>query len=155
MEIYTGITEGMPGPMGWILTRGVNQRMRLVLLHETTSRTVMEQLTHLIAATFSDVEKFESSNRHRHRYTIHSLYTALDNQLQDVLVAGQEYAVCGMRYVVRKLFDLKLQIHAIETEPSLALPADGIEHTIALMLELYSEVILWRSLFICVCTNLL
>ena len=43
-----------------------------------------------------------------------------------------------MRYVVRNLSDLKLQIHAIEAEP-LPLPADVIEHTIALMLDLYSE----------------
>ena len=44
-----------------------------------------------------------------------------------------------MRYFVRKLFDFKLQIHAIETEPSLPLPADVIGHTVALMLDLYSE----------------
>ena len=47
-----------------------------------------------------------------------------------------------MQYVVQKLFDLKLQLHAIEAEPSL--PADVIEHTIALMLGLYSEGILPR-----------
>ena len=44
-----------------------------------------------------------------------------------------------MRYVVRKLFDLKLQLHAIEAEPSLPLPVDVIEYTIALMLDLYSS----------------
>ena len=60
-----------------------------------------------------------------------------------------------MRYVVRNLFGLKLQIHAIEVEPSLPLPADAIEHTIELMPGLYSEGILSRSLFICVCTRLL
>ena len=60
-----------------------------------------------------------------------------------------------MRYVVRKLFDLKLQLLEIEAEPSLPLPADVIEHTIALMLDLYSERILSRSLFICVCIHLL
>ena len=111
----------------------------------------MDQLTHLIDATFSDVEKFESFHR-RHRYTLQSLYTALDHQLQDGLVAQHEFE--RMRYVVRKLFDLKLQIHAIEVEPSLPLPADVIEHTIALMLDLYSEGILSRSLFIGVCTHL-
>ena len=47
-----------------------------------------------------------------------------------------------MRYIVQKLFALKLQIHAIEAEPWLTLPADVIGHTIALMLDLYSEGIL-------------
>ena len=111
----------------------------------------MDELTHLIDATFSDVEKFESFHRHR-CYTLQSLYTALDHQLQDGLVAQHE--IDRMRYLVRKLFDLKLQLHAIEAEPSLTLPADVIEHTIALMLDLL-EGILSRSLFICVCTHLL
>ena len=106
----------------------------------------------LIDAIFSDVEKFESYNRHR-RYTLQSLYTALDHQLRDGLVAQHEFD--RMRYVVRKLFELKLQIHAIESEPSLPLPANVIEHTIALMLDLYSEGILPRSQFISVCTHLL
>ena len=44
----------------------------------------MDQLTYLIDATFSDVEKFESSSRHR--YTLKSLYTALGRQLQDGLM---------------------------------------------------------------------
>ena len=44
---------------------------------EMASRTgrALDQLNHLIDTTFSDVEKFESSNRHR--YTLQSLYTAL------------------------------------------------------------------------------
>ena len=112
----------------------------------------MVQLTRLIDATFSNVEKFESSNRHR-RYTLQSLYTPLDHQLKDGLMAQPDFD--RMRYVVRKLFDLKLQIHTIEAEPSLPLPADVIEHTIALMLDLYSVGISPRSLFICVCTHLL
>ena len=70
----------------------------------------MDQLAHLIDDTFSDVEKFESF-RH-HRYTLQSLYTALDHQLQEGLMAQHEFHF--MRYVVRKLFDLKLQMHAIE-----------------------------------------
>ena len=87
----------------------------------------MDQLTHLIGAEFSDVEKFESSNRHRHRrYTLQSLYTALDHKLQDGLMVQHEFDC--MRYVVRKLFDLKLQIHAIDAEPTLPLPTDVIEH---------------------------
>ena len=60
----------------------------------------MVQLTHLIDATFSDVEKSESFHRHR-RYTLQSLYTALDHQLQDGLMAQHEFD--RMRYVVRKL----------------------------------------------------
>ena len=86
-----------------------------------------------------------------HRYTLQSLYTAIDHQLRDGLVVQHEFD--RMRYVVRTLFDLKLQLHAIEA--SLPLPADVVEHTIALMLDLYSEGILSRSLFICVCTHLL
>ena len=82
----------------------------------------MDQLT-LIDTTFSDVEKFESFHRHR-RYTLQSLYTALDHQLQDGPVPQHEFD--RMRYVVRKLFDLNLQLHAIEAEPSLPLPADVV-----------------------------
>ena len=110
----------------------------------------MDQLTHLIDATFSDVEKFESSNRYQ--YTLQSLYAALDHQLQDGLMAQHEFV--RMLYIVRKLFDLKPHIHAIEAEASLPLPADVIGHTVALMLNLYSEGILPRSLFVYVCTHL-
>ena len=46
---------------------------------------MMDQLNHLIDTTFSDAETFESSNRSR--YTLQSLYTALDHQLQDGLMA--------------------------------------------------------------------
>ena len=109
---------------------------------------MMDLLNHLIVTTFSDVEKFESSNR---RYTLQSLYTALDPQLHDGLIAQHEFGC--MRYIVRKLFDL-LQNHAIEAEPSLPLPADVIGHTVALVLDLYSEGILTRSLFVYVCTHL-
>ena len=75
----------------------------------------MDQLTHLFDATFSDVEKFKSSNRHDHRQrsTLQSLYTALNRQRQDRLLAQQDFD--RMPYVVRELFDLKLQI---EAEPS-------------------------------------
>ena len=93
---------------------------------------------------FSDVEKFESSNRRR--YTLQSLYTALGHQLMAQLDR--------MRYIVRKIFDLKLQIHAIEAELSLSVAADVIGHTVALMFDLYSEGILTRSLFVYVCTHL-
>ena len=109
----------------------------------------MDQLNHLIDTTFADVEKFESSNR---RYTLQSLYAALDHQLQDGLLAQHEFD--RMRYIVRKLFDVKLQIHAIKVEPSLPLPVDVVGHTVALMLDLYSEGILPRTLFVYVCTHL-
>ena len=56
----------------------------------------MDQLNHLIDTTFSDVEKFESSNRCR--YTLQSLYAALDHQLQDGLMAQHEFD--RMRYIV-------------------------------------------------------
>ena len=92
----------------------------------------------------------QSSNRCR--YTLQSLHTALDHQLQDGLMVQHEFY--RMRYIVRKLFDLKLQIHVIEAEPSSPLPADVIVHTVALMLNLYSEGILPRPLFIYVCTRL-
>ena len=121
--------------MGWILTKGINPRYGHIsherswfFCIETTTRTVIDQLTHLIDATFSDVEKFESFHRCRHCYTLQSLYTALDHQLPDGLMAQHEFD--HMRYVVRELFGLKLQLHAIEAEPSLPLPADVIEHTV-------------------------
>ena len=76
----------------------------------------------------------------------------LDHQLQDGLMAQHEFD--RMRYIVRKPFELKLQIHAIEAEPALPLPVDVIGHTVALMLDLYSEGILTRSLFVYVCTHL-
>ena len=47
---------------------------------------MMDQLNHLIDTTFSDVEKFESSNC---RYTLQSLYAALDHQLKDGPMAQQ------------------------------------------------------------------
>ena len=49
----------------------------------------MDQLNHLIDTTFSDIEKFESSNRPR--YTLQSLYEALHHQLQDVLMVYHEF----------------------------------------------------------------
>ena len=69
---------------------------------------MMDQLNHIIDTTFP-VEKFELSNR---QYTLQSLYIALDHQLQDGLMAQHEFD--HMRYIVQKLFDLKLQIHVIK-----------------------------------------
>ena len=54
------------------------------------------------------------------------------------------------RYIVRKLWDLKLQIHMIEEEGTQL--SDVIGHIITLML--HSEGIITRSLFVYVCTHL-
>ena len=49
------------------------------------------------------------------RYTaLQSLYTALDHQLQGGLMGQQEFD--RVRFIVRKLRDLKHQIHMIEKE---------------------------------------
>ena len=56
-----------------------------------------------------------------------------------------------MRFVVRKLWDLKLQIHMIEKED--AQLTDVIGHIITL-LDLHLEGIITRSLFIYVCVHL-
>ena len=82
--------------------------------------------------------------------TLQSLYTALDHQLQDGLM-GQQESDC-MRFIVRKLWDLKLKIHTIEKED--AQLTDVIGHIITLMLELYLGGIITRSLFVYVCTHL-
>ena len=78
------------------------------------------------------------------------MYTALDRQLQDGLM-GQQESDC-MRFVVRKLWDLKLQILMIEKED--AQLTDVIGHIITLMLDLHLEGIITRSLFIYVCVHL-
>ena len=81
---------------------------------------------------------------------LQSLYTALDHQLQDGLMGQQESD--RMRFVVRKLLDLKLQIHIIEKENTQM--TDVIGHIITLMLDLHFEGIITRSLFIYVCVHL-
>ena len=50
------------------------------------------------------------------------------------------------RFIVRKLRDLKLQIHMIEKEGTQI--SDVIGHVITLMLHLYSEGVITRSLFV-------
>ena len=92
----------------------------------------LDQLNHIIDITFSDVEKFESINRYA---TLQSLYTALDHQLHDGLMDQHEFD--HTRYIVRKLWDLKLQIHMIEKENTQ--PSDVIGHIITLMLDLYQR----------------
>ena len=57
-----------------------------------------------------------------------------------------------MRFIVGKLWDLKLQIHIIEKECTQL--ADVIGHVISLMLDLYLEDIIPRSMFVCVCMHL-
>ena len=50
--------------------------------------TALDQLNHIIDATFSSVEKFEPFDRYT---TLQSLYIALDYQLQDGLMDQQEF----------------------------------------------------------------
>ena len=57
-----------------------------------------------------------------------------------------------IRFVVRKLWDLKLQIHMIEKGD--AQLTDVIGHIITLMLDLHLERIIIRSLFAYVCAHL-
>ena len=82
--------------------------------------------------------------------TLQSLYTALDHEEQDGLMGQQEFD--RTRFIVRKLWDLKLQIHMIAKEGTQL--SDVIGHIITLMLHLYSEGIITKSLFIYVCTHL-
>ena len=82
--------------------------------------------------------------------TLQSLYLALDHQLQDGLMGQQESD--RMQFVVRKLLDLKLQIHMIEQAAEQL--SDVIGHVITLMLDLHLEGIITRSLFIYACVHL-
>ena len=128
----------------------MNESLNEELFHvEMTSRTdtALDQLNHIIDTTFSSVETFEPLGRYS---TLQSLYTALDHQLQDGLMDQQEFD--RTLFIVRKLWDLKLQVHMIEKEGTQL--SDVIVHIITLMLHLYSEGIITRSLFVCVCTHL-
>ena len=80
---------------------------------EMASRTdtALDQLNHVINTTFSSIRKLEPFDRYT---TPQSLSRALDRQLEDGLMGQQESD--RMRFVVRKLWDLKLQIHMIEKE---------------------------------------
>ena len=82
--------------------------------------------------------------------TLHSLFTALDHQLKDGSMGQQESD--RMRFVVRKLWDLKLQIHMIKKEDAQLIGVIG--HIITLMLDLHFEGIITRLLFIYVCVHL-
>ena len=109
--------------------------------------TALDQLNHIIDTTFSSVERFEPFDRYT---TLQSLYTALDHQLQDGLMGQQEFD--RKRFVVQKLWDLKLQIHMIQKEGTQL--SDAIGHVITLMLHLYPKGIITRLLFVYVCTHL-
>ena len=56
-----------------------------------------------------------------------------------------------LRFVVRKWWDLKLQIHMIEKEDAQLI--DVIGHIITLMLDLHLAGIITRLLFIYVCAH--
>ena len=105
----------------------------------------MDQSNHIIDVTFSSVEKIEPFDRYT---ALQSLYTALDYQLQDGLMDQQEFD--RTRFIVRKLRDLKRQIHMIEKEGTQL--SDVIGHIITLMLHLYSEGIITISLLVYACT---
>ena len=111
------------------------------------SVTALDQLNHIIDGTFSSIEQFERFDRYT---TLQSLYTALDHQVEDGLMRQQESD--RMRFIVGKLWDLKLQILMLEKE--CAQLAEVIRHVISLMLDLYLEDIIPRSLFVCVCMHL-
>ena len=72
---------------------------------EMASRTdtALDQLNHVINDTFFSIRKFEPFDRYN---TLQSMYTALGRQLQDGLM-DQQKSYC-MRFIVRKLWDLKL-----------------------------------------------
>ena len=114
---------------------------------EMASQTVtaLDQLNHIVDDTFSSIEPFERFDRYT---TLQSLYTALDHQVGDGLMRQQESD--RMRFIVEKLWDLKLQIHMIEKE--CVQMTDVIARVISL--KLYLEDIITRSLFVCVCMHL-
>ena len=109
--------------------------------------TALDQLNNIIDAKLSSIEQFESFGRYT---TLQSLYTALNRQLEDGLMSQQKSD--RMRFMVGMLWDLKLQIHMIEKE--CAQVSDVIGHVISLMLDLYLEDIITRSLFVYVCVHL-
>ena len=74
----------------------------------------------------------------------------LDHQLHDGLMGQQESD--HMRFIAGRLLDFKLQIHMIEKE--CAQLSDVIGHVISLMVHLYLEGIITRSMFVYVCTHL-
>ena len=111
------------------------------------SVTALSELNHIIDATFSNIEQFERFDWY---ITLQSLCTAPDHHVQDGLMRQQE---CDrMRFIVGKSWDLKLQIHLLEKGCTQL--AGVIAHIISLMLDLYLEDVIPKSLFVCVCTQL-
>ena len=109
--------------------------------------TGLDQLNHIIDATFSNIEQFERFDRYT---ALQSLYTALDHHVEDGLMRQQKSD--RMRFIVGKMWDLKLQIHMFEKE--CAQLTDVIGHVISLMLDLYLDDIIPRSAFVCGCMHL-
>ena len=109
--------------------------------------TALNQFNHIIDATFSSIEEFEPFDRYT---TLQSLYTALDHQLQDGVMGQQESD--RMRFLVGKLWNLKLQIHIIEKEAAQLI--DVVGHVVSLMLDLHLVGIITRSLFVYACMHL-
>ena len=97
------------------------------------SRSVATQLNHIIDSTFSNIEQFERFDRYT---TLQSLHTALDHQVGDGLMRLEEYN--RMRFVGGKLWELKLQLH-LEKEADV----------LSLMLDLYLEDVIPKSLLVC------
>ena len=87
------------------------------------SRSVTAQLNHIIDSTFSNIEQSERFDQYT---TFHSLHTSLDHQLEDGLMRLEEYN--PMRFIIGKLWELKLQLH-LEKEADV----------LSLMLALYLE----------------
>ena len=85
------------------------------------SRSVTTQLNHIIDSTFSNIEQFERFDRYT---TLQSLHTALDHQVEDGSMRLDEYN--RMRFIVGKLWELKLQLY-LEKEADV----------LSLMLDLY------------------
>ena len=113
-----------------------------------TSRSVtaLSELNHIIDATFSNIEQFERFDRYT---TLQSLCIALDHQVEDGLMRQQE---CDrMHFIVGKSWDLKLQIHLLEKGCT---QLAGVISHISLMLNLYLEDVIPKSLFVCVCSQL-
>ena len=93
----------------------------------------------IIDATFSKIEQFERFDRYT---TLQSLCTALDHQVEDGLMRQQE---CDrMRFIVRKSWDL-IQIHLHEKGCTQLAGVNA--HIISLMLDLYLEDVIPKSLF--------
>ena len=109
---------------------------------EMASRTdtALDQLNHVINTTFSSIRKFEPFERYT---TLQSLYRALDHQLQDGSM-GQQESDC-MRFIVRKLWDLKLQIHMIER---------NVHNCLMACYLVDATLVLGGSLFVYACTPL-